>query len=51
LRSEGKCEQYDPVPLILVKDIISFMPQMKYMFAANAAAAHNDPQAKRQRIS
>jgi len=51
LRAEGKCVQYDPVPLILVKDIISFMPQMKYMFAANMGAAHGDPAAKRQRIS
>ena len=51
LRTEGKCVQYDPVPLILVKDIISFMPQMKYMFAANMGAAHSDPAAKRQRIS
>ena len=51
LRAEGKCVQYDPVPLILVKDIISFMPQMKYMFAANMGAAHSDPAAKRQRIS
>ena len=36
---------------ILVKDIISFMPQMKCMFAANMGAAHGDPAAKRQRIS
>lgn len=33
LRSEGKCSQYDPAPLVLVKDIMSYMPQMKYMFA------------------
>lgn len=33
LRSEGKCLQYDPVPLVLMKDILSFMPQLKYMFS------------------
>ncbi len=59
LRGEGKCLQYDPAPLVLVKDIMNYMPQMKYMFsthgqgssssssAAAAAAAH---QAKRQRL-
>ena len=33
---------FDPVPLILVKDIMAYMPQIKYM-------ANNDPAAKRQR--
>ena len=32
LRTEGKCGVYDPVPLVLVKDIMTYMPQMKYMF-------------------
>lgn len=33
LKVDGKCLQYDPVPLVLVKDIMNYMPQMKYMFA------------------
>ena len=32
LRTEGKCGVYDPMPLVLVKDIMTYMPQMKYMF-------------------
>merc|ERR1719295_2007412 len=32
LRNEKKCARYDPVPLVLVKDIMNYMPQMKYMF-------------------
>ena len=32
MRTEGKCGVYDPVPLVLVKDIMTYMPQMKYMF-------------------
>merc|ERR1719219_2769612 len=47
LRAEGKCTQYDPVPLVLVKDIMNYMPQMKYMLA-NVAS---DPAAKRQKLS
>merc|ERR1712018_1060882 len=33
LRTEGKCGVYDPVPLVLVKDIMTYMPQMKYISA------------------
>ena len=50
LRAEGKCTKYDPVPLVLVKDIMNYMPQMKYMFA-NVASSNSDPAAKRQRLS
>merc|ERR1719195_361600 len=50
LRAEGKCTQYDPVPLVLVKDIMNYMPQMKYMFA-NVASSATDSAAKRQRLS
>jgi len=48
LRSEGKCQVYDPVPLVLVKDIMTYMPQMKYMFSNMMA---EQPQAKRPRVS
>jgi len=52
LRSEGKCNQYDPVPLVLVKDIMNYMPQMKYMFnSMSSSAGSSDPAAKRMRVS
>merc|ERR1712156_46182 len=50
LRGEGKCNQFDPVPLVLVKDIMNYMPQMKYMFN-NIASSATDSAAKRQRLS
>merc|ERR1712051_401855 len=50
LRAEGKCNKFDPVPLVLVKDIMNYMPQMKYMFA-NVASSASDSAAKRQRLS
>ena len=56
LRNEKKCNRYDPVPLVLVKDIMNYMPQMKYMFnsmattAGSAAGATSDPAAKRARV-
>merc|ERR1719385_500037 len=49
LRNEKKCNRYDPVPLVLVKDIMNYMPQMKYMFnsmattGGSAAGAPSDP--------
>merc|ERR1719412_3282794 len=46
LRQEGKCQVYDPVPLVLVKDIMTYMPQIKYMFSSMS----NEPASKRQRI-
>ena len=52
LRGEGKCNQFDPVPLVLVKDIMNYMPQMKYMFNNIAATASTDPpSSKRTRVS
>jgi len=51
LRSESKCTQYDPVPLVLVKDIMNYMQQLKYMFNNIAASAGSDPAAKRMRVS
>jgi hypothetical protein len=50
LRAEGKCTRFDPVPLVLVKDIMNYMPQMKYMFA-NVASTNSDPAAKRMKLS
>jgi len=55
LRNEKKCNRYDPVPLVLVKDIMNYMPQMKYMFNSMAttggsAGAPSDPAAKRARV-
>jgi len=47
LRQEGKCQLYDPVPLVLVKDIMTYMPQIKYMFASMV----NEPSAKRPRVN
>ena len=40
------------MPLVLVKDIMNYMPQMKYMFANVAATGGNsDPAAKRMKLS
>jgi len=52
LRNEKKCARYDPVPLVLVKDIMNYMPQMKYMFNTmnNVNNTSSDPAAKRQRV-
>merc|ERR1719402_1718638 len=47
LRQEGKCQLYDPVPLVLVKDIMTYMPQIKYMFSSIAS----EPSNKRQRVN
>merc|ERR1712001_98907 len=53
LRGEGKCNQFDPVPLVLVKDIMNYMPQMKYMFNNIAATTGTEqqPASKRARVS
>jgi len=48
LRQEGKCQVYDPVPLVLVKDIMTYMPQIKYMFASMISS---EPSAKRPRVN
>jgi len=47
LRQEGKCSLYDPVPLVLVKDIMTYMPQIKYMFSSISS----EPSNKRQRVN
>merc|ERR1712107_359218 len=47
LRTEGKCGVYDPVLLVLVKDIMTYMPQMKYMFSNMMAGT--EPAGKRRR--
>jgi hypothetical protein len=47
LRQEGKCQLYDPVPLVLVKDIMTYMPQIKYMFSSITS----EPANKRPRVS
>lgn len=39
---------YDPVPLVLVKDIMTYMPQIKYMFASMISS---EPSAKRPRVN
>lgn len=51
LRNEGKCSQFDPVPLVLVKDIMNYMPQMKYMINNMAATATDQPASKRLKVS
>merc|ERR1719323_1045365 len=47
LRQEGKCQLYDPAPLVLVKDIMTFMPQIKYMFSSLSST---EPASKRQKV-
>merc|ERR1719384_1247884 len=47
LRQEGKCQLYDPVPLVLVKDIMTYMPQIKYMFSSITS----EPSNKRARVN
>lgn len=49
LRSEGKCSVYDPVPLVLVKDVMSFMPQIKYMYTNTKSSSQ--PPNKRVRVA
>ena len=48
MRTEGKCGVYDPVPLVLVKDIMTYMPQMKYMFSNMMST---EPANKRPRVA
>lgn len=53
LKSEGKCLQFDPVPLVLVKDIMNYMPQMKYMLnnlaSTSSSSSHHHP-SKRMKV-
>ena len=39
---------YDPAPLVLVKDIMTYMPQIKYMFSNLAS---EQPASKRQKVN
>lgn len=48
LRQEGKCQLYDPAPLVLVKDIMTYMPQIKYMFSNLGLS---EPASKRQKVN
>ncbi|XP_066993187.1 uncharacterized protein [Anabrus simplex] len=49
LCDSGKCEStHDPLPLVQVRDVMQYMPQMKYMF--NRMSAEENP-SKRQRTS
>merc|ERR1719470_139826 len=46
---KGNCGVYDPVPLVLVKDIMTYMPQMKYMFSNMMST--DQPANKRPRVA
>ncbi|TRY67524.1 hypothetical protein TCAL_04360 [Tigriopus californicus] len=48
LQMENKCFQYDPVPLVLVKDILNYMPQIKYMLSNLAPS--QPPSSKRLKV-
>jgi hypothetical protein len=56
LRGEGKCSMFDPVPLILVKDVMSMMTQIQYVISGMnvgmVASSHaSQPPAKRVRVA
>jgi len=48
LRKVGKCQVYDPVPLVLVKDILKNIPQIKNILSS---LLNSEPQAKRARVN
>jgi hypothetical protein len=51
LRESGKCQSInDILPLVQVRDVMQFMPQMKYMFSRMNAVGEENP-SKRQRTS
>jgi hypothetical protein len=51
LRESGKCQSInDVLPLVQVRDVMQFMPQMKYMFSRMNAGGEENP-SKRQRTS
>lgn len=51
LRESGKCQSVnDILPLVQVRDVMQFMPQMKYMFSRMNAGGEENP-SKRQRTS
>jgi hypothetical protein len=50
LQESGKClSTNDVLPLVQVRDIMKYMPQMTYMF--NRMGNNNEPASKRQRTS
>lgn len=50
LQESGKCmSTSDILPLVQVRDIMQYMPQMTYMF--NRIGNNNEPANKRQRTS
>ncbi|XP_026289035.1 uncharacterized protein LOC113214011 isoform X2 [Frankliniella occidentalis] len=53
LKEAGKCSSTsDNLPLVQVKDVLQYMPQMKYMFTPRRAAAPGgEPPAKMKRTS
>ncbi|KAK3910587.1 Protein transport protein Sec31A [Frankliniella fusca] len=53
LKEAGKCTSTsDILPLVQVKDVMQFMPQMKYMFTSRRPAGpHGEPPAKMKRTS
>jgi hypothetical protein len=52
LRDSGKCQNVnDVLPLVQVRDVMQFMPQMKYMFSRMNAASGEENPSKRQRTS
>ena len=38
LRAAGKCKEFDPVPLVLVTDIVTYLSQMKFMISNTPAS-------------
>lgn len=53
LRDAGKCHSAnDNLPLVQVKDVMQYMPQMRYMFTPRRAAGPEaEPPAKMKRTS
>ncbi|KAJ9601518.1 hypothetical protein L9F63_000357, partial [Diploptera punctata] len=50
LRDSGKCQGLnDILPLVQVRDVMQYMPQMKYMFSRMSGGEENP--SKRQRTS
>lgn len=54
LKEAGKCQSTnDLVPLVQVKDVMQYMPQMKYMFThpQRRTSSAEEPPAKMKRTS
>ncbi|CAH0381849.1 unnamed protein product [Bemisia tabaci] len=50
LRENNKCKPNEIVPLVQLGDILTYMPQLNYMFASRQASIE-EPTSKRQRTS